>query len=137
MTDEQTVELLISPIREYISKVEAEAARFSDIAATIRVNALRRGASEDQIQALLTGEQSFIEWAMKEIESPNTSAMLAEAEARGRKEAADHACAVIDAHSEYDENACCDGRECCCGGESVHEHMKARIQALIAQLRPP
>ncbi len=46
------------------------------------------------------------------------------------QEAIEHACAVIDAFSEYDQNECCDGRECGCQGSSVHEHMKHQIRAL-------
>lgn len=42
---------------------------------------------------------------------------------------AEYACYVIDANSQCDEAACCDGRECGCGGETVHEHMKAMIRA--------
>ena len=49
------------------------------------------------------------------------------------REAAEHACAVIDAHSEYDQNACCDGRECSCGGETVHDHMKLMIRRAISE----
>ena len=43
---------------------------------------------------------------------------------------AEYACYVIDANSQCDEAACCDGRECGCGGETVHEHMKAMIRAM-------
>lgn len=38
------------------------------------------------------------------------------------------ACAVIDAHSEYDQSFCCDGRECGCQGASVHDMMKHFIR---------
>lgn len=46
------------------------------------------------------------------------------------EEGIEHACAVIDAFSEYDQNECCDGRECGCYGTSVHDHMKHQIRAL-------
>ena len=49
------------------------------------------------------------------------------------QESIDHACAVIDAFSEYDQNECCDGRECGCYGSSVHEHMKHQIRALSGE----
>lgn len=40
----------------------------------------------------------------------------------------EEACAVIDAHAEYDQAFCCDGRECGCQGESVHDVMKQYIR---------
>ncbi|MBA8838342.1 hypothetical protein [Ochrobactrum sp. RH2CCR150] len=40
------------------------------------------------------------------------------------------ACEVIDAHSEYDLQLCCNGRECGCGGATVHQSMQHYIRAL-------
>lgn len=40
------------------------------------------------------------------------------------------ACGVIDAHSEYDRQLCCDGRECGCYGSTVHQSMQHYIRAL-------
>ena len=40
----------------------------------------------------------------------------------------EEACAVIDAHAEYDQAFCCDGRECGCQGVYVHDVMKQYIR---------
>jgi hypothetical protein len=67
-------------IRDYVSGVEDERDRYSYIAATIRVNAMRHGATEDQIEAFLSGKQSFINWIVKEVEGADSRALLARAE---------------------------------------------------------
>lgn len=40
------------------------------------------------------------------------------------------ACEVIDAHSEYDLQLCCNGRECGCCGTTVHQSMQHYIRSL-------
>jgi len=80
-----------------------------------------------------TGEQAKDDW--RGTARAAISAMPDTKQARNDalREAAEHACAVIDAHSEYDQNACCDGRECSCGGETVHDHMKLMIRRAISE----
>lgn len=46
------------------------------------------------------------------------------------REGLEAACGVIDAHSEYDRQLCCDGRECGCYGSTVHQSMQHYIRAL-------
>ncbi|WP_418459874.1 hypothetical protein ACNT8L_05805 [Brucella intermedia] len=48
----------------------------------------------------------------------------------GFRKGLEAACEVIDAHSEYDRQLCCDGRECGCYGATVHQSMQHYIRAL-------
>lgn len=54
----------------------------------------------------------------------------AEALEEGFRKGLEAACEVIDAHSEYDRQMCCDGRECGCYGATVHQSMQHYIRAL-------
>lgn len=67
------------------------------------------------------------------LNGPTMQAALDAAEARGREQGLraglDHACSVIDAHSEYDQTMCCGGHECGCQGSSVHQVMKHWISS--------
>ncbi|WP_167382769.1 hypothetical protein [Brucella rhizosphaerae] len=49
------------------------------------------------------------------------------------REGLEAACGVIDAHSEYDRQLCCDGRECGCYGSTVHQSMQHYIRLLSSQ----
>ena len=79
-TSRETVDRLIEPIRQHIADVEAERDRLGYIAATIRVNAMKRGATDEQIEAFLRGEQSFIQWIVDEVADVDSRALLARAE---------------------------------------------------------
>ncbi|WP_111732237.1 hypothetical protein [Roseovarius amoyensis] len=68
------VERALVAIREHIKSVEAERDRLSNIAATIRVNAMRRGATDEQIDDFLNGRQSFIEWMVGTLEAERDTA---------------------------------------------------------------
>lgn len=68
-TSRKAVERLIAPIREHLEAAEARVNRLQYIEATIRVNALHQGATNDQIEDFLTGKQSFIEWMAGKIEA--------------------------------------------------------------------
>jgi|GEM_PF-3059240 len=46
------------------------------------------------------------------------------------REGLEAACGVIDAHSEYDRQLCCDGRECGCYGATIHQSMQHYIRTL-------
>ncbi|WP_176026494.1 hypothetical protein [Brucella intermedia] len=48
----------------------------------------------------------------------------------GFRKGLEAACEVIDAHSEYDRQMRCDGRECGCYGATVHQSMQHYIRAL-------
>lgn len=48
----------------------------------------------------------------------------------GFRKGLEAACEVIGAHSEYDGQLCCDGRECGCYGATVHQSMQHYIRVL-------
>lgn len=51
-----------------VANLEQEIGRLQTIKATIRVNAMRHGASDEQIERFLDGRENFIEWIAKAIE---------------------------------------------------------------------
>lgn len=77
-TSAEAVERLIAPIRDHLEQAEKENARLQYIKATIRVNAMRNGATEDEILKMQTGGMSFIEWMSETLDY---SALVAERDA--------------------------------------------------------
>lgn len=68
--------------RNHLEKMEMENGRLQYINATIRVNAMRQGATEQEILDLQSGKQSFIEWMVQKLDF---EAAKAEAFAAGQK----------------------------------------------------
>lgn len=66
--------------------------------------------------------------AMREAQRADQNAIRADRAEAERAAQIEEACAVIDAHAEYDQAFCCDGRECGCQGVSVHDTMKHFIR---------
>lgn len=71
MSDAPELERLFDPIRQAMQDMEARALRFEYIAATIRVNATRHGATNDQIEDFIAGRADFIGWLAKKVERPD------------------------------------------------------------------
>lgn len=61
---------LISTMQAALAEAEAQRERLDTIAATIRINALRHGATDEQVAAFLTGEADFVGWLKAQISSP-------------------------------------------------------------------
>lgn len=61
---------LISTMQAALAEAEAQRERLDTIAATIRINALRHGATDEQVAAFLTGEADFVGWIKAQISSP-------------------------------------------------------------------
>lgn len=51
-----------------IKALESEVARLGNIKATIRVNALRHGASDEQVERFLDGRDDFVKWLSDTVE---------------------------------------------------------------------
>jgi hypothetical protein len=77
-TSADAVERLIAPIRDHLERAEEENARLQYIKATIRVNGMRHGATEDEILKMQTGGMSFIQWMVERLDY---SALAAERDA--------------------------------------------------------
>lgn len=86
-TDEElgdAVAAAIAAVRKEARRVIAERDRFAHIAATIRVNGLRNGATEAEIEALIRGEKDFVGWLADRVEGASSqrareaSAMIAD-----------------------------------------------------------
>lgn len=57
-----TIERLIQPILDYLRAVQEENYRLQTIKATIRVNAMRHGATDEEIEDMIEGRTLFIDW---------------------------------------------------------------------------
>jgi len=62
----------MTALQEEVSELEKEICRLQAIKATIRVNALRHGATEEQVERLLDGRDSFIEWMVATINNQSS-----------------------------------------------------------------
>lgn len=77
MTDAQDeagvtpVERLARQLRNIVTDAETERDRYAHIAATIRVNALRGGATTEEVEAMVRGEMSFIDWLEDRLARPS------------------------------------------------------------------
>ena len=56
-------------ITEIVEAAKADRERFGNIAATIRINALRNGATTDEAEAMVRGEIDFIKWVRAKVEA--------------------------------------------------------------------
>ena len=56
-------------IHQIIADAKKERDRYGYIAATIRVNALRAGASDEETEAMVRGDKPFIDWLAKQYEA--------------------------------------------------------------------
>ena len=70
-------------IRAVVKAAEDERARYGDIAATIRINALHHGATSAEAEAMVKGETSFLSWILEIVDkrsaTPAPSDKIAEA----------------------------------------------------------
>ena len=67
-TDDPLREAL-DTIHQIIADAKKERDRYGYIAATIRVNALRAGASDEETEAMVRGDKPFIDWLAKQYEA--------------------------------------------------------------------
>jgi hypothetical protein len=77
MTDAPELERLFDPIRQAMADMEARALRFGYIEATIRVNAMRHGATDAQIEDFIAGRADFIGWIAEKVERPTPDPRVA------------------------------------------------------------
>ncbi len=68
----------LSGVQTLIDKSLEEVAHLNVIAATIRVNALRHGATNSEVEAFIRGDADFIEWMQQKV-TPTHADRLAEA----------------------------------------------------------
>ena len=59
----------LDTIHQIIADAKKERDRYGYIAATIRVNALRAGASDEETEAMVRGDKPFIDWLAKQYEA--------------------------------------------------------------------
>lgn len=71
---------LLADIQIAVDHALGERDRFADIAATIRINALHRGASSAEADAMVSGNVNFIEWMAKVLEAHHPAAQDGESE---------------------------------------------------------
>lgn len=71
--ENDTIDSLCQTLRRIVSEAEDERDRYSHIAATIRVNALRHGATDADAEAMVRGEISFISWMFDVIEKRDSA----------------------------------------------------------------
>lgn len=64
-----TIESFCATLRSVIADAHAERDRFGHIAATIRVSALHYGATNAEIDAMISGEISFVNWISDKVEA--------------------------------------------------------------------
>jgi len=64
-----TIESFCATLRRLIADANLERDRFSHIAATIRINALHHGATNAEVEAMLSGEISFVNWIADKVEA--------------------------------------------------------------------
>ena len=59
----------MSALQQEVNELEKEIGRLQTIKATIRVNALRHGATEEQVERLVDGRDNFIDWMIAAIKN--------------------------------------------------------------------
>lgn len=59
-------------LQQEVNELEREIYRLQTIKATIRVNALRHGATEEQVERLLDGRDDFIDWMATTIKNQSS-----------------------------------------------------------------
>ena len=64
-----TIDSFCLTLRRLVSDAYAERDRFSHIAATIRINALHNGATNAEVDAMLSGDVSFVGWIAAKVEA--------------------------------------------------------------------
>lgn len=64
-----TIDSFCLTLRRLVSDAYAERDRFSHIAATIRINALHNGATNAEVDAMLSGDVSFVKWIAAKVEA--------------------------------------------------------------------
>ena len=62
----------MSALKLEVDALQAENDRLQLIKSTIRVNAMRLGASDEQIERLIDGRDNVIEWMVARIEERTT-----------------------------------------------------------------
>ena len=62
----------MSALQHEVNELEREIDRLQDIKATIRVNALRHGATEEQVERFLDGRDDFIDWMAATIKNQSS-----------------------------------------------------------------
>ena len=63
-------------LKAEVEAMQAEIDRLQTIKATIRINAMRLGASDDQIERLIDGREDFIKFAIAAIEKGGDAVVL-------------------------------------------------------------
>lgn len=69
LVENDTIDSFCLTLRRLVSDAYAERDRFGHIAATIRINALHHGATNAEVEAMLSGEISFINWIADKVEA--------------------------------------------------------------------
>ena len=69
LVQNDTIDSLCLTLRRLVSDAYAERDRFGHIAATIRVNALHYGATNAEVEAMISGEISFVNWIADKVEA--------------------------------------------------------------------
>ena len=64
-----TIDSFCLTLRRLVSDAYAERDRFGHIAATIRINALHNGATNAEVDAMLSGDVSFVNWIAAKVEA--------------------------------------------------------------------
>ena len=70
------LDLLAANLREIVSEAEKDRDRLAQIAATIRVNALRGGATTEEAEAMVRGDKSFIDWLADRFSRPSQAGVI-------------------------------------------------------------
>ena len=69
LVENDTIDSFCLTLRRLVSDAYAERDRFGHIAATIRVNALHYGATNAEVEAMISGEISFVNWIADKVEA--------------------------------------------------------------------
>jgi len=69
LVENDTIDSFCLTLRRLVSDAYAERDRFGQIGATIRVNALHYGATNAEVDAMLSGEISFVNWIADKVET--------------------------------------------------------------------
>lgn len=72
----ERIEKAFADIRQEIAAANTERDRFGYIAATIRVNAMRLGATDTEIDAMVRGEVSFVNFMVEKLDPASSAAAL-------------------------------------------------------------
>jgi hypothetical protein len=87
LNDAHVQALTISPdlsaVRAMLDAAEDKWAHLSTVAATIRVNALRHGATDAQVEAFIRGDADFIAWLSDKVQAGMGTARLTAAPQEG------------------------------------------------------